>query len=189
LYQSLLEGKITDPECKVWIEKAVRVGEVIESQISFTQQYQDIGLQKPLWQDAYATAMSVCLDEGFLNVTIDEGLAHVSVFADPLLRTVFYNLFENAMMHGGKTTKIRVNGEVAPVGYAIVVEDDGDGITPEDKIRIFDKGYGKHTGLGLFLAREVLAITGLSIDETGEYGKGARFRILVPDGLLRKTSL
>ncbi|MDO9549925.1 MAG: PAS domain S-box protein [Methanoregula sp.] len=188
LYQSLLKGKITDPECKVWIEKAVRVGEVIESQISFTQQYQDIGLQKPLWQDAYATAMSVCLDEGFLNVTIDEGLARVSVFSDPLFRTVFYNLFENAMMHGGKTTTIRVSGEAVPGGYALVVEDNGGGITPEDKIRIFDKGYGKHTGLGLFLAREVLAITGLSIEEVGEYGKGARFRILVPDGMLRKHS-
>jgi PAS domain S-box-containing protein len=175
-YQSLLEEKITDPECKVWIERAVHVGEVIESQISFTQQYQDIGLQKPLWQDAYATAMSVCQDEGFLNVTIDEGLSHVCVFADPLLRTVFYNLFENAIMHGGKTTKIRVSGEVAPGGYALVVEDNGGGVTPEDKNRIFDKGYGKHTGLGLFLAREVLAITGLSIEEAGEYGKGARFR-------------
>ena len=131
--------------------------------------------------------MSVSLDDVLSNVTIDKGLAGIRVFADPLLKNVFYNLFENAIMHGGKTTKIRVGGEAESGGFALVVEDDGGGIAPGDKKLIFDKGYGKHTGLGLFLAREVLAITNLSIEETGEYGKGARFRIIIPDGMLKKS--
>jgi signal transduction histidine kinase len=53
------------------------------------------------------------------------------------------------------------------------------------KEKIFDKGYGKHTGFGLFLAREILAITGITIHETGLYGKGARFEIKVPKGKYR----
>jgi signal transduction histidine kinase len=36
-------------------------------------------------------------------------------------------------------------------------------------------GFGRHTGLGLFLSREILSITGITITETGEPGKGAVF--------------
>ncbi len=42
-------------------------------------------------------------------------------------------------------------------------------------------GFGKNTGLGLFLSREILGITDISICEKGEYGKGARFKISVSD--------
>jgi signal transduction histidine kinase len=52
----------------------------------------------------------------------------------------------------------------------------------EDKKKLFRKGFGKHTGLGLFLSREILAITGITIAENGIPGKGARFEITVPDG-------
>ena len=45
---------------------------------------------------------------------------------------------------------------------------------------IFDRSYGKDTGLGLFLVREILSITGMTIRETGESGRGARFEIHIP---------
>ena len=44
---------------------------------------------------------------------------------------------------------------------------------------------GKNTGYGLFLTREILGITGLSIEENGEPGQGCRFEILVPHGAYR----
>jgi signal transduction histidine kinase len=59
------------------------------------------------------------------------------------------------------------------------------GITDEDKKKLFRKGFGKHTGLGLFLSREILAITGITITENGEPGVGARFEITVPKGMWR----
>ena len=37
----------------------------------------------------------------------------------------------------------------------------------------------------LFLAREILSITGITIHETGTYGKGARFELAVPKGAYR----
>ena len=40
--------------------------------------------------------------------------------------------------------------------------------------------------MGLFLAREILDITGIGIRETGEPGKGARFEIMVPKGTWRE---
>jgi signal transduction histidine kinase len=67
----------------------------------------------------------------------------------------------------------------------IACEDDGAGIREDDKKRLFEQGYGKNTGLGLFLSREILSITGITITETSEPGKGARFEILVPKSAYR----
>jgi signal transduction histidine kinase len=45
--------------------------------------------------------------------------------------------------------------------------------------------FGKHTGLGLFLSREILGLTGITITENGIPGSGARFVIRVPAGKWR----
>jgi len=186
-YCGLIERKTMDPMTKEWISKATQASDVIRSQISFTQHYQDLGMQKPLWQDISLTTMIVCQNNGFSQVSIDEKLAGIDVFADPLLKTVFYHLFENAVMHGGKMTGIKVYGKVNPEHFTLIVEDDGNGISLNDKKRVFQKGYGQHTGLGLYLVWEVLSITGLTIEETGEPGKGARFEIHIPVGMYRKS--
>jgi len=52
---------------------------------------------------------------------------------------------------------------------------------------IFDRGFRQHTGSGLFLCREILSITGITITENGTPGKGARFEITVPKGAYRFT--
>ena len=70
----------------------------------------------------------------------------------------------------------------------IICEDDGAGIPIGEKPLIFLRGYGKNTGYGLFLIREILSITGLTISETGEPGKGARFEVAVPEGKYRIVS-
>mgnify|MGYP000927591961 FL=1 len=66
--------------------------------------------------------------------------------------------------------------------------DDGVGIADEDKIRIFQKGFGKNTGLGLFLIQEILSFTNLTIRERGKMGKGARFEIHIPNQKWRISS-
>lgn len=68
-------------------------------------------------------------------------------------------------------------------------EDNWVEVPSEEKVYSFDHGYGKHTGIGLFLAREILSITGLSIRETGSSEKGARFEILVTDGKYRFNTI
>ncbi len=59
-------------------------------------------------------------------------------------------------------------------------EDNGTGIPQSEKEKIFERGYGKNTGFGMFLVREVLGLTGISISETGMPGQGARFGMKVP---------
>jgi signal transduction histidine kinase len=72
-----------------------------------------------------------------------------------------------------------------PDGFLLVVEDNGTGVPDKEKERIFRREYFKHTGFGLFLGREILAITNLTIRETGTPGKGARFEIFIPRGSYR----
>ena len=67
----------------------------------------------------------------------------------------------------------------------LIVEDNGVGIPADAKEKIFRREYFKHTGFGLFLTREILAITGFSIRENGTPGTGARFVIHAPKGMFR----
>ena len=86
-------------------------------------------------------------------------------------------------------TRISLSSKQEPSGFTLIYEDDGIGIPDKDKKRIFERGVGKNTGLGLFLVREILSITGMTIDETGVFGNGARFEIHVPASDIRVKSL
>ncbi|MDD1653268.1 MAG: HAMP domain-containing histidine kinase, partial [Methanomicrobiales archaeon] len=119
---------------------------------------------------------------GQVDVVAD--LDTLDIYADPLVEKIFHNLVENAIMHG-QATRIRFSFRETPEGLLLLCEDNGTGVAPDEKDLIFNRGYGRHTGLGLFLTREILAITGLSIQETGVPGYGARFEILAPRGVFR----
>jgi signal transduction histidine kinase len=100
---------------------------------------------------------------------------------------VFFNLFDNALRYRGtKMTRITLSAEKSENALLIVCEDDGDGVAADEKEKIFERGFGKNTGLGLFLVRDILSLNGITIRETGMPGKGARFEILVPPGGWRK---
>ena len=92
---------------------------------------------------------------------------------------------DNAARYGGKITTLRFSVEISSDAHLIVCEDDGDGVVAMEKEKIFERGFGKNTGLGLALSREILSITGITIRETGEPGKSARFEITVPKGAWR----
>ncbi|MDO9325941.1 MAG: ATP-binding protein, partial [Methanoregula sp.] len=93
--------------------------------------------------------------------------------------------FENTRQHGGEVTRISIAYHPTSTGLIVTVADNGIGLSPEDKKHLFERGFGKHTGLGLFLSQEILSITGISISETGVSGNGARFEIAVPEGAFR----
>jgi len=102
-----------------------------------------------------------------------------------MLEKVFANLLDNSVRHGEHVNEIRVSYRMDGTALVVVWEDNGTGIVASDKEKIFGRGYGKNTGMGLFLIREILALTGISIRETGVPGSGARFEILVPEGKYR----
>jgi PAS domain S-box-containing protein len=175
----------TDPARKRITEREIAAAEMIQHLIEFTRDYQDIGLSSPRWQGVRETAARAVTSLDTARVQVANDLDGTEIFADPLLEKVFYNLVDNALRYGSTTGTIRFRSERADHRVVIVCEDDGPGIAGEEKERIFSRGYGKNTGYGLFLIREILAITGLCIHECGVPGKGARFEITVPPGMYR----
>jgi signal transduction histidine kinase len=91
--------------------------------------------------------------------------------------------------HGDHVTLIRVWHKVTPNGVTIVFEDDGVGIPQERKEQIFLRSEGTRVSRGsLIVVQEILSITGITITETGEPGKGARFEMVVPEGMWRMNT-
>jgi len=154
----------------------------IQDQIAFTKDYQDIGAQVPSWHSVSAIVTGAAGQLQTKEVVVSVDLEHVEIFVDPMIAKVFYNLIDNALRHGEHVTHIVFTSHVSETALVIVCEDDGIGIPDADKPHIFTKGVGRDSGLGLFLIREILSITGISIKETGVYGKGARFEMTVPPG-------
>ena len=182
-YLSLVELETTTQDSRIreFFTRAEQAARNIERQILFTKMYQDIGVHAPAWQNVDGLihkAKTGLLPE---TISLTLNLGNLEIYADPLIEKTFYALLENAMRHGKQVTEIRFSYHVNGDGSLhLIYEDNGIGISFDDKEHIFERGYGKHTGFGLFLAKETLSITGLLIAENGEPGKGARFEITVP---------
>jgi len=178
----------TDPEMLHFIEQEETGAQTIHRQIEFTKNYEDIGVHAPQWQNIGMQVNALRSIKPDFQIAISSALDEVEIFADPLLEKVFLNLIDNSRRHGERVKHISFSTMQYGQGdIAIVYEDDGIGVQESDKERIFKKGFGKNTGLGLFLSREILSITGLMMKETGIYGKGVRFEIIVPQGKYRLT--
>jgi signal transduction histidine kinase len=185
-YLDLIRNNVHDPATLVLVEKEDRIAQNIVRQIEFTKNYEDLGVNTPMWQDVAMSINAHLSTRSAGLVTITTHLDGLEIFADPLFEKVHENLIDNSIRHGERVKKITFTHiPYADNAIALVYEDDGIGVHEEDKERIFEKGFGKHTGLGLFLTREILAITGITIKESGTYEKGVRFEILIPQGKYR----
>lgn len=175
-YLELMHG-----DCDRYINPAIRTVQKISDYLQFSKQYQDIGSTQPQWQplaQAVARAVREIHPEG-LEITVN--VPDVEIFADALVYRVFYALVDNTIRHSGGATIIRISAEKGKDNtLTVAFEDNGRGIVEKDKELIFQYGFGNHTGLGLAISRDILALTGLSVKETGVPGKGARFEIIIP---------
>ncbi len=161
----------------------------ITKYLHFSREYQTIGLHEPVWQDCEHLVMRAVEDIQNEHVQLVLNLVPADIFADPLSVKVIYNLLENALRHAAGLTRIGIYSEEQEDGsLLLIIEDDGPGVRPDEKERIFKQGYGKNTGLGLTLAREILSVTDITIHENGIYGSGARFEIRIPQKSWRKRS-
>ncbi|HEY3420666.1 MAG TPA: histidine kinase N-terminal 7TM domain-containing protein [Methanomassiliicoccales archaeon] len=186
-YGQLLNDKTEEnSQASEYLRKMMDSTVAIEHLINFTRDYEKVGIVSPEWQNVskvYHKAKVLCAEQG-VEYIVDTG--SLEIFADPMLERFFYIMLDNTNRHGSKVTKVRLSSITSlDGGCTIVYEDDGTGVRPEDKSRIFLKGFGKDSGLGLYLGMQILAITGIEIRENGEYHKGVRFEIKVPAGKWR----
>ena len=167
------------PGIEEFIGKLESITYAIQSQIEFTRVYENLGSSDPQWLGIDKLLQSQKVPE---SVTLASTVSGLEVYADVMLNNVFLNLLDNSLRHGQFVTMIHVSSRRLGDDLVIIWEDNGIGIPPDEKEKIFQLGFGKNTGLGLFLARDILNITDITIKETGLPGKGARFEILLPKG-------
>ncbi|MDP2796328.1 MAG: PAS domain S-box protein [Methanoregula sp.] len=185
-YIKLSEEGVDNPaELKEFFARELKITGTIAHQISFAKDYETMGVKSPFWQNVNVLIRNTGAALPMRNIRLDIGCSGLEVFADSLLEKVFYNLIDNSLRYGGKITTIRFSALERDGNEVLVCEDDGDGVLAEEKEKIFERGFGKNTGLGLTLTREILSITGITITETGEPGKGARFEMTVAKGAWR----
>ncbi|HOZ42627.1 MAG TPA: histidine kinase N-terminal 7TM domain-containing protein [Methanoculleus sp.] len=179
---SFAQEEVSEGPLSGYLEKMSIAAGTIQRQIEFTRDYQDLGVRAPEWQRVSGAIRTAAA--GGLPITDEtDGLA---IYADPMLVKVFANLMDNTIRHAESATRVHLRYRPEENGdLTLVWEDDGVGVPAGEKERIFDRGFGKNTGLGLFLIREILAITGITIAERGEPGEGARFEMRVPSRAFR----
>ncbi|MFC7132829.1 MULTISPECIES: PAS domain S-box protein [Salinibaculum] len=114
------------------------------------------------------------------TLAIDDDIRDVTVAGDrSRLCEVFENLFQNAVEHGGPGVTVSVKSHPAATG--IVVEDDGPGIPPGHRERIFDNGrttVDSGSGFGLAIVDQIIQAHGWDVRVGDSLQGGARFEIV-----------
>jgi len=117
--------------------------------------------------DAWATVAT-----GDADLRIE---AEITVAADPdRLRTLFENLFHNAIDHGGEEVTVTATES----GFAVA--DDGPGIPAADRETVFDRGYSTDedgTGFGLAIVDGIAEAHGWEVTVKESAAGGARFEV------------
>jgi signal transduction histidine kinase len=181
----LLQKEAEDKETQRQIKQSLASAEAIQRIIEFTGEYQKIGVSGSVWvdvEDAFREAVRGVDHEKISTISDVTG---IDVLADGMFEKVLANLVDNSLRHGKNVKTIRLNQRKDEDSLVLVYDDDGGGLSVDDKTNLFKRGHGKHTGLGMFLSKEILMFSGMSIRETGETGVGARFEIKVPAGKFR----
>ncbi len=125
------------------------------------------------------------------NTKVYLGLMEKTLHQDSVrLKIILTNILSNAFKFQRRTTDhepfIRITSRKTPRHVIIDIEDNGQGIQPEEQPRIFEMFHraneqGGGSGLGLYIAREAAAKIGASIHMKSEYGHGSVFTVKVMD--------
>ncbi|MEN6395837.1 MAG: PAS domain S-box protein [Methanoregula sp.] len=186
-YLDLFRKYPAEPYFSMYTEKISDMVAAITAQVECTRVYQNLGVLSPGWYNVDMLFCKVCKQLNTTPVEVHSGPDRWEIFAVPLVERVFHTMVDNALRHGATLTEIRRRAYETPEGLVIIVEDNGIGIAQDFKEQIFKNESGKSFGHchSLFIAREILSITGMTIHETGQAGKGACFEMLVPKGTYR----
>ena len=185
-YNELLLIMIEDPTQKIYLEREKIAADRIRVQFQFARDCQNIGVEPPRWQMIRSVVHRAGELFDLKTIRVVETCGDATVFADPIFDMAISYLLDNAIHYGGNVTEIHVFLEDAAHEVVLVFADNGEGIPAANKEKVFTRGFGKNTGWGLFLVREILAVTKITIAETGEPGKGARFEMHIPAGIFRR---
>ena len=149
----------------------------------FAKMYEQIGLEELTYVNVKEKLNEATTLFSGPVPTIINKCQGLTLLADSFLRQIFFNFIDNTRKYGKKTTTIKVHFERAEQdSLKLIYEDDGEGISFENKKNLFKEGFstGSSTGFGLFLTKRMMDIYGWQIQENGTPGEGAKFTITIP---------
>ncbi len=185
-YAALANDADSHERSNEYIGRLLEVCDTAGMLIEFAREYETLGVNEPGWFSLHDLFTHATVQNDLNGIKVTSCPGPTMVYADAMIEKVLYNLVENSLRHGMEVTAVGLGSRMEGGTLVIEYTDDGVGVPPEDKERIFERGFGSNTGLGLFLSREILAITGIEIVETGV--KGVRFELRVPPGRYRFSS-
>jgi signal transduction histidine kinase len=183
-----LDRAKTLPDTKTlldYLDRMENSTKAIGKLIQFTRDYKDLGINPPHWFIIEDLIKGAVAGLDLNGITLKSDVGTWEIYTDSQIIKVFQNIFENTIIHGKKATEIQITCTKGDHVLSLIIQDNGIGIPKELKQEIFQPTMLQNRGLGLFIAKEILSITGLTLQETGVSGEGARFEIDVPTGCFR----
>jgi signal transduction histidine kinase len=124
-------------------------------------------------------------DKKSVSLSDSSSVEKMVVDVDPVrIREVLTNLVSNALQHSAAGTCVAVSVSEAKESVAIVVGDAGEGMSPEEVSRIFDRFYkgaaSRGSGLGLAIAKSIVTAHRGEIRASSELGKGTTLEFTLP---------
>ncbi|MDP2999079.1 MAG: CHASE2 domain-containing protein [Bryobacterales bacterium] len=126
------------------------------------------------------------------RIRVDAAIPEIHLLADPdLLSFAIYNLVTNGVKYSPRNTTVVVSAEDDGTEVRVSVADQGYGIGPADREKIFEKFYRlkrdekgaeEGTGIGLALVKEIVQQHGGRISVESRPNAGSRFTIALPKG-------
>lgn len=185
-YVELMRDPASEKDRDAFLNAESEILETIHNLIRNTKDFQKMGVNQPRWMPVEKILrQEASVLENVQNAALEIRLDGLEIWSDPLIGRVFHNIMDNSVKHGKTLTRISFGYRVIQDGLVLICEDNGVGIAGDEKSHIFDRVVAGEGKFGLFFVHEFLTISGMTIRETGEGGKGARFEITVPKGLFR----
>ncbi|MHB8163652.1 MAG: ATP-binding protein [Methanoregula sp.] len=177
------DARCSDTGIRTYIERIRTLAWNVARQLFLTESYKDLGTLPPVWMSVQRTLDTARLPSDDGTVSIRCWTGRLEIYADPLFADVLIHLLENSLRYSeGRVKNIVVSYNETPEGIDLCFRDDGAGIPTDKKQQIFEYDAGGHAGIGLFICRQIVEVTEMTIRETGIEGRGAQFVIHVPPG-------
>jgi len=183
------EEVVVGPEIETRLQEVEGVVKNITDILDFAKKYEMLGSQELVQIDVGEMIQNaISLFSDLKGVKVENQCKGFETIADSMISEIFHNLIDNTLKYGQKTTKIRIYTENNDDGTCnLIYEDDGVGIDEKARKHLFQKGFGKGTGFGLYLISQICEVYGWTVQEKGIQEQGTRFEFRIPSQKFRSA--
>lgn len=182
-YSELIaSGRLRSEDAARYGERIKEAVKYLERQFHFAYEYQGLGRSEPQWQWMQLVLAKAKTSGASEGLEVVSELGTLSVLADAMLEKVFTILLNNSRRHGKKATHVRISYRIEGGECIVIYDDDGIGIPDPMKEVVFKKDFDPNGGMGLYVASQIMLMTGGTIREVGVEGQGASFELMFPQG-------